>query len=58
MPTYYFTSIDQLASYLLIVSSMIFTIPVESSDLDYLDLPNKGAFFALVYLICGVSVSF
>jgi hypothetical protein len=52
MPLDFFTSIDQLASYLHIGPTSIFTIPVECSDLDDLDLSPDQKTKALGSLFC------
>ena len=52
MPTESFTSIDHLGEYLHIVPSMIFTIPVESTDLDQMDLPADQKMKAFGSLFC------
>jgi hypothetical protein len=52
MPTNHFFTIDDLAAYLRISQTMIFTIPVESSDLDDLDLPSDQKIKAFGSLFC------
>jgi hypothetical protein len=52
MPPEHFTSIDHLATHLRIDSSMIFTIPVECSDLEDLDLPHNQKMKAFGSLFC------
>jgi hypothetical protein len=52
MPVDHFSSIDQLASHLHITQSMIFTIPVESTDLCDLDLPSDQKTKAFGSLFC------
>jgi hypothetical protein len=52
MPVDHFSSIDQLASHLHITQSMIFTIPVESTDLCDLNLPSDQKTKAFGSLFC------
>jgi hypothetical protein len=52
VPVDHFPSIDQLASHLHITQTMIFTIPVESTDLCDLDLPSDQKTKAFGSLFC------
>jgi hypothetical protein len=47
-----FASIDQLASFLHITPTMIFTIPVETSDLQELKLPPAQKMQAFASVFC------
>jgi hypothetical protein len=52
MPTNHFSTINDLAAYLPISPTIVFTIPVESSDLDDLDLPSDQKIKAFGSLFC------
>jgi hypothetical protein len=52
MPTHFFATIDQLASFLRITPTMIFTIPVDTTDLHELKLPPSQKMQAFGSVFC------